>query len=73
MNEFFEKFHKEHWLKIELSFIEWLYKYKNFLGRLKLEDFKQFDSREEAMNTWINEIIHEVRREKYEKKNKKKT
>lgn len=67
-----DKIHKEIWLRVELDFVRWLYKYKNFLGKLKPGDFKQFDSREEAWDAYINDLVHEARRNKYGKTNKKK-
>jgi len=43
------------WLGEELTFITWLYKHKNFLGRLKRKDFKEFYTREEALKEFYKE------------------
>jgi len=43
------------WLDRELAFIKWLYKYKNFLGKLKKREFKSFASKEEAIKTYEKE------------------
>lgn len=43
------------WLDKELAFLDWLYKYKNFLGKLKRKDFKYFSSKEEALKEFEKE------------------
>jgi len=43
------------WLDKELSFITWLYRYKNFLGQLKRKDFKEFSTRGEALKEFERE------------------
>lgn len=45
----------KNWLDKELEFIQWLYKYKNFLGRLKRKDFKEFSSKTEALKEYYKE------------------
>lgn len=44
------------WLKIELKFITWLYKYNNFHGTLKIKEFREFSTKEEAVNQFEQEL-----------------
>jgi len=72
LQEIINKFHNATWLAVELDFVSWLYKYKNFLGRLNPKDFKQFDSRQEAFNAYVNNIIKKAREEKHGTRKKSK-
>ena len=43
------------WLEKELAFLTWLYKYKNFLGSLKENEFKEFKTKQEAIKQYMKE------------------
>lgn len=44
------------WVESEVKFLTWLYNHKNFLGKLKVKDFKSFSSKKEAVESYQREM-----------------